>query len=160
MNATTPATDDHPTLPYSRDCSSSSTLSSSSLESVTIERRNEYAAVYRWTIFNSPIVKTRILWSKYFEVGGYDCRLLVYPKGDSQALPGYISIYLQIIDPRGTSSTKLDCFASYRLTVVNLTDDSKSIQRDSPTDFRRRRSRTDGVISPHLQRFSTRNRGF
>ncbi|KAM0031026.1 putative ubiquitinyl hydrolase 1 [Helianthus debilis subsp. tardiflorus] len=106
MNATTPATDDHPTPPYSRDCSSSSTLSSISLESVTIERRGEYAAV-----------------------------LLVYPKGDSQALLGYILIYLQIMDPRGTSSTKWDCFASYRLTVVNLTDDSKSIHHDSRHRF-------------------------
>ncbi|KAM0046455.1 putative ubiquitinyl hydrolase 1 [Helianthus debilis subsp. tardiflorus] len=106
MNATTPATEDHPTPTYSRDCSSSSTLSSSSLESVTIERRGEYGAV-----------------------------LLVYPKVDSQALPGYISIYLQIMDPRGTSSTKWDCFASYWLTVVNLTDDSKSIHRDSRHRF-------------------------
>ncbi|KAK9079979.1 hypothetical protein SSX86_001654 [Deinandra increscens subsp. villosa] len=125
MNATSPATDDHPASSSSRDCSSSS------LESVTIERRGEFAAVCKWTIFNFPRVKTRILWSKYFEVGGYDCRLLVYPKGDSQALPGYVSIYLQIMDPRGTSSSKWDCFASYRLTVVNPIDDSKSIHRDS-----------------------------
>ncbi|XP_076917013.1 uncharacterized protein LOC143576923 [Bidens hawaiensis] len=124
MNATTPESDDQPTASY---CSTSS----SSLESVTIERRGEFAAVCRWTIFNFPRVKTRILWSKYFEVGGYDCRLLVYPKGDSQALPGYFSIYLQIMDPRGTSSSKWDCFASYRLTVVNPVDDSKSIHRDS-----------------------------
>ncbi|XP_076907715.1 uncharacterized protein LOC143564271 [Bidens hawaiensis] len=124
MNATTPASNDQPTASY---CSTSS----SSLESVTIERRGEFAAVCRWTIFNFPRVKTRILWSKYFEVGGYDFRLLVYPKGDSQALPGYISIYLQIMDPRGTSSSKWDCFASYRLTVVNPLDDSKSIHRDS-----------------------------
>ncbi|KAI3729971.1 hypothetical protein L6452_18644 [Arctium lappa] len=130
MNATSPATEDHPASSSSRDCSSSSS-SSSSLESVTIERRGEFAAVCKWTIFNFPRVKTRALWSKYFEVGGYDCRLLVYPKGDSQALPGYISIYLQIMDPRGTSSSKWDCFASYRLTVVNPTDDSKSIHRDS-----------------------------
>lgn len=98
---------------------------------MTIERRGEYAAVCKWSIFNFPKVKARALWSKYFEVGGYDCRLLVYPKGDSQALPGYISIYLQIMDPRGTSSSKWDCFASYRLAVVNPTDDSKSIHRDS-----------------------------
>ncbi|XP_024963681.1 uncharacterized protein LOC112503940 isoform X4 [Cynara cardunculus var. scolymus] len=130
MNATSPATEDHPASSSSRDCSSSSS-SSSSLESVTIERRGEFAAVCKWKIFNFPRVKTRALWSKYFEVGGYDCRLLVYPKGDSQALPGYISIYLQIMDPRGTSSSKWDCFASYRLTVVNPTDDSKSIHRDS-----------------------------
>ncbi|WCJ30327.1 TRAF-like family protein [Euphorbia peplus] len=100
-------------------------------ETVTVDRRGEYSAVCRWTVHNFPRIKARALWSKYFEVGGYDCRLLIYPKGDSQALPGYISIYLQIMDPRGTSSSKWDCFASYRLAIVNSTDDSKSIHRDS-----------------------------
>ncbi|KAE8678685.1 hypothetical protein F3Y22_tig00111402pilonHSYRG00101 [Hibiscus syriacus] len=71
------------------------------------------------------------VWSRYFEVGGYDCRLLLYPKGDSQALPGYISVYLQIMDPTSTSSSKWDCFVSYRLAIVNLTDESKTIHRDS-----------------------------
>ncbi|KAG8636338.1 hypothetical protein MANES_16G123500v8 [Manihot esculenta] len=100
-------------------------------ETVTIDRRGEYSAVCRWTVHNFPRIKARAIWSKYFEVGGYDCRLLIYPKGDSQALPGYISIYLQIMDPRGTASSKWDCFASYRLAIVNLTDDSKTIHRDS-----------------------------
>ncbi|XP_074329147.1 uncharacterized protein LOC141666834 [Apium graveolens] len=99
-------------------------------ESVTIERR-QGGAVCKWSIANYSRVKARSLWSKYFQVGGYDCRLLVYPKGDSQALPGYISLYLQIMDPRATSSSKWDCFASYRLTILNLIDDSKSIHRDS-----------------------------
>ncbi|KAK9945977.1 hypothetical protein M0R45_011464 [Rubus argutus] len=100
-------------------------------ETVTVDRRGEYSAVCRWTVQNFPRIKARALWSKYFEVGGYDCRLLIYPKGDSQALPGYISIYLQIMDPRGTSSSKWDCFASYRLAIVNVADDSKTIHRDS-----------------------------
>ncbi|XWS17832.1 hypothetical protein CRYUN_Cryun33cG0102100 [Craigia yunnanensis] len=100
-------------------------------ETVTVDRQGEYSAVCKWTVHNFPRIKARALWSKYFEVGGYDCRLLVYPKGDSQALPGYISIFLQIMDPRGTSSSKWDCFASYRLAIVNLTDDSKTIHRDS-----------------------------
>ncbi|XP_054788631.1 uncharacterized protein LOC129294355 isoform X2 [Prosopis cineraria] len=100
-------------------------------ESVTVERWADYSAVCRWTVHNFPRIKARALWSKYFEVGGYDCRLLIYPKGDSQALPGYISIYLQIMDPRGTSSSKWDCFASYRLAIVNVADDSKIIHRDS-----------------------------
>eukprot|EP00850_Spirogloea_muscicola_P017601 SM000153S01590 [mRNA] locus=s153:33191:42651:- [translate_table: standard] len=100
-------------------------------ESVVVERRVEHAAVCRWTIAQLAKVKARALWSKYFEVGGYDCRLLVYPKGDSQALPGYISIYLQVTDPRGSSSSKWDCFASYRLCVFNQRDDGKTIQRDS-----------------------------
>nr|ABG37644.1 unknown [Populus trichocarpa] len=100
-------------------------------ETVTIDRRGEYSATCKWTVQSFPRVKARALWSKYFEVGGYDCRLLIYPKGDSQALPGYISIYLQIMDPRGTSSSKWDCFASYRLSIVNPLDDSKTIHRDS-----------------------------
>lgn len=100
-------------------------------ESVAVDRRGEHSAVCRWTVHNFPRIRARALWSKYFEVGGYDCRLLVYPKGDSQALPGYISIYLQIMDPRGTSSSKWDCFASYRLAIVNLSDESKTIHRDS-----------------------------
>ncbi|CAL0319148.1 unnamed protein product [Lupinus luteus] len=100
-------------------------------ESVAVERRGEYSVVCRWTVQNFPRIKARALWSKYFEVGGYDCRLLIYPKGDSQALPGYISVYLQIMDPRGTSSSKWDCFASYRLAIVNVADDSKTIHRDS-----------------------------
>lgn len=100
-------------------------------ETVAVDRRGEHSAVCRWTVHNFPRIRARALWSKYFEVGGYDCRLLVYPKGDSQALPGYISIYLQIMDPRGTSSSKWDCFASYRLAIVNLSDESKTIHRDS-----------------------------
>ncbi|VFQ82358.1 unnamed protein product [Cuscuta campestris] len=111
-----------------RDASSVTTTAS---ESVTVERRGEYAAVCKWAIANFPRIKGRALWSKYFEVGGYDCRLLVYPKGDSQALPGYISIYLQIMDPRNATSAKWDCFASYCLAIENPTDASKSIHRDS-----------------------------
>lgn len=64
-------------------------------------------------------------------MGGFDCRLLIYPKGDSQALPGYLSIYLQIMDPRNTASSKWDCFASYRLAIVNLSDSGKTVHRDS-----------------------------
>ncbi|KAG0473404.1 hypothetical protein HPP92_014759 [Vanilla planifolia] len=100
-------------------------------EAVWVERRGEHSALCRWSVAQFPRAKARALWSRYFEVGGYDCRLLIYPKGDSQALPGYFSIYLQIVDPRGSSSSKWDCFASYRLSVVNLLDDSKSITRDS-----------------------------
>ncbi|KAH0465420.1 hypothetical protein IEQ34_005523 [Dendrobium chrysotoxum] len=100
-------------------------------ESVWVERRGEHSALCRWSVAQFPRAKARALWSRYFEVGGYDCRLLIYPKGDSQALPGYFSVYLQIVDPRGSSSSKWDCFASYRLSLVNLLDDSKSITRDS-----------------------------
>jgi hypothetical protein len=50
--------------------------------------------------------------------------------GDAQALPGYISIYLQVTDPKNATG-KWDCFASYRLCVSNQGDSSKDIARDS-----------------------------
>ncbi|KFK32582.1 hypothetical protein AALP_AA6G262000 [Arabis alpina] len=100
-------------------------------EIVAVDRGGEYTAMCRWTVEHFTRVKAKALWSKYFDVGGYDCRLLVYPRGDSQALPGYISIYLQIMDPRGTTSSRWDCFASYRLSIVNHVDDSLTIHKDS-----------------------------
>ncbi|XP_042453940.1 uncharacterized protein LOC122038319 [Zingiber officinale] len=114
-------------VPSSRDASGG--------DAVAVERRGDHSAVCRWTIPHFPRAKARALWSRYFEVGDYDCRLLVYPRGDSQALPGYLSLYLQIVDPRGggssSSGNKWDCFASYRLAVCNHLDDSKSVSRDS-----------------------------
>ncbi|KAL0327413.1 UNVERIFIED_CONTAM: hypothetical protein Sangu_1819300 [Sesamum angustifolium] len=125
----------------SRDAASASSLATTTAsESVLVERRGDYSALCKWTIANFPKIKSRALWSKYFEVGGFDCRLLIYPKGDSQALPGYVSIYLQIMDPRNTASSKWDCFASYRLAIENLSDASKSVHRDSWHRFHPRRS--------------------
>lgn len=97
-----------------------------------MERRGggTHSVSCKWNICGFSTTKQKTLWSKYFEVGGYDCRLLVYPTGDSQALPGYVSVYLQISDPR-SSSSKWDCFASYRLSVRCLADDTKSVHRDS-----------------------------
>ncbi len=62
----------------------------------TLERPNCRLPCWAFTAACAPQVKQRTLWSRYFEVGGYDWRLLVYPSGDSQALPGYISLYVQV----------------------------------------------------------------
>ncbi|MQL85323.1 hypothetical protein Taro_017837 [Colocasia esculenta] len=102
---------------------------------VSVERRGGHSASCRWAVAGFPRVKARALWSRYFEVGGFDCRLLVYPRGDSQALPGYLSVYLQIVDPRSgsssSSSSRWDCFVSYRLSIPNHADEAKSVHRDS-----------------------------
>ena len=39
--------------------------------------------------------------------------------GDTQALPGYVSFYMQLQDPNSSSSNRWDCFASYKLAVLN-----------------------------------------
>ncbi|CAL9234010.1 unnamed protein product [Arabidopsis halleri] len=122
----------HSSISSEKPLSSSRDGSGGSQEIMAVDRPGEYTAKCRWTVESFPCrLKSKALWSKYFDVGGYDCRLLVYPRGDSQALPGYISIYLQIIDPQGTTSSLWDCFASYRLSIVNHVDDSLTIHKES-----------------------------
>lgn len=136
---------------------------------IVIGRRSDGAALATWTIPNfSRNRSLTLIRSKYFEIGGFDCRLLIYPggkvffnysgtycrtrppcawpltifcdgflsthflrsvkrfAGDSQALPGYVSIYLQL---QASGSPKWDCFASYRLSVLNQIEETKSITR-------------------------------
>ena len=52
-----------------------------------IERRGEgkSSVTVKWNI-SSFSNKQKVLYSKYFEVGGYDCRLLVYPSGEKSVL--------------------------------------------------------------------------
>ncbi|CAL5057168.1 unnamed protein product [Urochloa decumbens] len=115
--------------------------SDSSSATFTVDRRGDAYASCRWTLPDFPRTRARTFYSRYFEVGGFDCRLLLYPRGDSQALPGYLSLYLQVLDPKTpvsstsstttTTSSKWDCFLSYRLSVVHPTDPAKSLGRDS-----------------------------
>ena len=65
--------------------------------------------------------------------------------GDSQALPGYVSLYLQVTDPK---ASRWDCFASYRLAVVHQADEAKSIARDSWHRFSSRVARPTAVARP------------
>ncbi|CAA6674953.1 unnamed protein product [Spirodela intermedia] len=102
---------------------------------VSVERRGEHSAVCRWSVAAFPRVKARALWSRYFEVGGYDCRLLVYPRGDSQALPGYLSVYLQIVDPAAARARLLPLGGTaspvIALSIPQSCRRVKSIHRDS-----------------------------
>lgn len=51
-------------------------------DDLIIDRRNPLSARCSWTIPDiKGKIKLRAVWSKYFDVGGYDCRLLVYPGG-------------------------------------------------------------------------------
>ncbi len=100
-------------------------------------RRKSHSSVCRWTLPDFTKTRARQVWSDFQTVGGRECRLLVYPKGDSMALPGYISAYLQVDaaresardDATGASSTNAtdadwECFVSYELAVVRPTDAS------------------------------------
>ena len=49
--------------------------------------------------------------------------------GDSQAVKGYVSIYVQVTDPK--NAPKWDCFAAHRLSIRHASDPGKSLSRDS-----------------------------
>ena len=53
----------------------------------------------------------------YVQVGGKDCRLIVYPRGQSQP-PQHLSLFLEVTDPRN-GDTDWSCFVSHRLSVVH-----------------------------------------
>ena len=51
------------------------------------------------------------------QVGGRDCRLIVYPRGQSQP-PQHLSLFLEVTDPR-SSDPEWSCFVSHRLSVLH-----------------------------------------
>jgi MATH domain len=60
--------------------------------------------------------------SRRVQVGGKDCRLIVYPRGQSQP-PQHLSLFLEVTDPR-SADAEWSCFVSHRLSVVNQLKDS------------------------------------
>ena len=59
-------------------------------------REGQHAATLRWTLPEFCATRARQLWGDAKDVGGHECRLLVYPKGDTAALPGYSSVLLEM----------------------------------------------------------------
>jgi hypothetical protein len=71
-------------LHEARDAQMASGVNTNSKQdgSLIVDKRNEFSARCTWTIPDvKGKVKQKAVWSKYFDVGGYDCRLLVYPGG-------------------------------------------------------------------------------
>lgn len=61
--------------------------------------------------------------------------------GDTQALPGYVSFYLQLQDPNNAANNRWDCFASYKLSVQNQLSPDLDLSRESWHRFSSRPAR-------------------
>lgn len=69
------------------------------------------------------------------QVGGRDCRLIVYPRGQSQP-PNHLSMFLEVTDSRASSaSAAWSCFVSHRLSVVNQKTDGTSVTKESQNRY-------------------------
>ena len=102
-------------------------------------RRKGHSSVCRWTLPDFTKTRARQVWSDFQTVAGRECRLLVYPKGDSMALPGFVSAYLQVDasarerasranggSARTAAAEDWECFVSYELAVVRPSSDDAS----------------------------------
>lgn len=49
---------------------------------VVVETRDKFSVFCSWKVAGYAKIRQRAIWSNYFEVGGYDCRLLIYPGGE------------------------------------------------------------------------------
>lgn len=68
-------------------------------------------------------------------MGGRDCRLIVYPRGQSQP-PNHLSMFLEVTDSRASSaSAAWSCFVSHRLSVVNQKTDGASVTKESQNRY-------------------------
>ena len=109
-------------------------VSSASAEDVV--PRSAHSATCTWRLPDFATSRARQPWSEYRDVGGHECRLLVYPRGDSQALPGYVSVYLQVNAPTDQSAARRsnwECFVSYELSVR----DPKNADANAPPEIAR-----------------------
>lgn len=71
--------------------------------------------------------------SRRFQIGNRDCRLIVYPRGQSQP-PCHLSVFLEVTDSRNTTSD-WSCFVSHRLSVVNQKMEEKSVTKESQNRY-------------------------
>jgi hypothetical protein len=77
--------------------------------------------------------------SKRFQVGGKDCRLIVYPRGQSQP-PNHLSMFLEVTDPR-TAAADWSCFVSHRLSVLNQKEKADGADRSVAKESQNRYSK-------------------
>jgi hypothetical protein len=72
-------------------------------EELNVTRPNPFSATITWRInWNQAKLRQKCVQSKYVEVGGKDCRLLVYPSGKSKLAPLQPSVRLSSRKPART----------------------------------------------------------
>ena len=106
-------------------------------------RESEWAGRFQWRLENFTRLKDLLkkrkitglcIKSRRFTVGGRDCRLIVYPRGQSQP-PTFLSVFLEVTDP-SPPSPDWTCFVSHRLSVINQRGDSdRSVSKESQNRY-------------------------
>ncbi|KAK2377733.1 ubiquitin carboxyl-terminal hydrolase [Trifolium repens] len=92
---------------------------------------------FTWKIDRFSQIKAYKLYSNVFEVGGFKCHVLIFPKGNN--VEDYLSMYLDVADsarlPYGWSNCAL-----FSLTLVNQIMNKYSLRQDSQHQFNQQQS--------------------
>ena len=111
--------------------------------SISLSQQSCLQGKFTWKIENFTKLKDLLkkrkitslcIKSRRFPVGGKDCRLIVYPRGQSQP-PMHLSMFLEVTDSRN-ADVEWSCFVSHRLSVVNQHKDAeKSVSKESQNRY-------------------------
>lgn len=73
--------------------------------------------------------------SRKFQIGNRDCRLIVYPRGQSQP-PCHLSVFLEVTDSCNTNSNNdWSCFVSQRLSIINQKMEDRCVIKESQNRY-------------------------
>ena len=100
------------------------------------EAADDMSGTYKWVIKDWSKIRTPKLRSESFTIGGFNWRILIFPKGNSC---DFLSVYLDVADPE-LQPYGWSRFAQFSLTVVSQVDEKYNVKKDTSHTFEGRES--------------------
>ncbi|MBA0661566.1 hypothetical protein Goklo_005844 [Gossypium klotzschianum] len=101
---------------------------------ITLEHRGKHSCLAKWTVpYNPELQPEKMICSPWFEMGDFEFRSVIVPGSDALALAlalgpdAFFSLQVRINSPR--YSFRFGPLASYKLSILNHEDESKSLTK-------------------------------
>ncbi|KAG4141021.1 hypothetical protein ERO13_D06G052600v2 [Gossypium hirsutum] len=101
---------------------------------ITLEHRGKHSCLAKWTVpYNPELQPEKMIYSPWFEMGDFEFRSVIVPGSDALALAlalgpdAFFSLQVRINSPR--YSFRFGPLASYKLSILNHEDESKSLTK-------------------------------
>ncbi|KAG8491670.1 hypothetical protein CXB51_014908 [Gossypium anomalum] len=97
---------------------------------INLVHRGKHSCLAKWTVpYNPELQPNKMICSPWFEVGDFEFRSVIVPGSDALALgpDAFLSLQVKINSPR--YSFRFGPLASYKLSILNHEDESKSLTK-------------------------------
>nr|KJB64701.1 hypothetical protein B456_010G061000 [Gossypium raimondii] len=101
---------------------------------ITLEHRGKHSCLAKWTVpYNPELQPEKMICSPWFEMGDFEFRSVIVPGSDALALAlalgpdAFFSLQVRINSP--SYSFRFGPLASYKLSILNHEDESKSLTK-------------------------------